>query len=81
MDISMPVMDGIQATRIIHKELPHICIIGLSMFQENEQESAMREAGAIQYLAKTGPSELVIESIRACRNFGIKTASGSAFRA
>jgi DNA-binding NarL/FixJ family response regulator len=32
MDIGMPKMDGIQATRIIHKELPEICIIGLSMF-------------------------------------------------
>jgi PAS domain S-box-containing protein len=81
MDISMPIMDGIQATRKIHKDFPHICIIGLSMFQENEQESAMREAGAVQYLAKTGPSELVIESIRACRKIGIAAASGTAFRA
>ena len=66
MDISMPGMDGIQATRIIHKELPEIRIIGLSMFQKGEQEAAMREAGAINYLVKSDPSEALIEAIRAC---------------
>jgi len=71
MDISMPRMDGIQATQIIHKELPEICIIGLSMFQEGEQQAAMREAGAVNYLSKSGPSESVIEAIRTCRqSFG-----------
>lgn len=66
MDIGMPGMDGIQATRIIHKELPEIHIIGLSMFQEGEQQAAMREAGAVDYITKTGPSEALIEAIRAC---------------
>jgi DNA-binding NarL/FixJ family response regulator len=66
MDISMPGMDGIEATRIIHKELPEVRIIGLSMFQEGEREAAMREAGAVDYLTKTGPSEALIDAIRAC---------------
>ena len=66
MDISMPGMDGIQATRIIHKELPDVRIIGLSMFQEGEQQAAMREAGAVDYLTKTGPADTLIEAIRAC---------------
>jgi CheY-like chemotaxis protein len=73
MDISMPVMDGIHATQIIHGELPEVCIIGLSMFQEDEQERAMREAGAVQYLPKTGRSELVIRAIRSCRKIKAKT--------
>jgi len=59
-------MDGIQATRVIHEELPDVCIIGLSMFREGEQQSAMREAGAVDYLTKSGPSEMLIEAIRAC---------------
>lgn len=66
MDISMPGMDGIQATRIIHKELPEVRIIGLSMFQERERETAMREAGVVDYLAKSGPADALIEAIRAC---------------
>jgi CheY-like chemotaxis protein len=66
MDISMPGMDGIQATRIIHNRLPEVRIIGLSMFQEGEQQAAMREAGAVGYLTKSGPSEALIEAIRAC---------------
>jgi len=66
MDISMPGMDGIQATRIIHKELPGVRIIGLSMFQEGEQQAAMREAGAVSYLTKSGPAAELIDAIRKC---------------
>jgi DNA-binding NarL/FixJ family response regulator len=66
MDISMPGIGGIQATRIIHSELPQIRIIGLSMFQEGDQSAAMREAGAVDYITKSGPSGAVIAAIRAC---------------
>ena len=66
MDISMPGMDGIEATRIIHKEFPEVRIIGLSMFQEEAQQAAMREAGAVAYMTKSGPSEALIEAIRTC---------------
>jgi PAS domain S-box-containing protein len=66
MDIGMPGVDGIQATRIIRKEFPKIRVIGFSMFQEPEQEAAIRNAGAVDYLTKSGPAEAVIEAIRAC---------------
>jgi two-component system, NarL family, nitrate/nitrite response regulator NarL len=36
MDISMPVMDGIQANRVIHAECPAVCVIGLSMYEKHE---------------------------------------------
>ena len=64
MDISMPGMNGIEATQIIHRELPDVRIIGLSMFEEGEQAAAMREAGAVGYLTKSGPTEAVINAIR-----------------
>jgi NarL family two-component system response regulator LiaR len=64
MDVTMPGMDGIQATRIIHQEIPNVKIIGLSMFEEGEQAVAMREAGAVDYLTKCGPSDAVISAIR-----------------
>ena len=66
MDITMPGMDGIQATRLIHGEMPDVQIIGLSMFEEGEQAVAMREAGAVDYLTKSGPSGAVINAIRTC---------------
>ena len=66
MDISMPGMNGIQATRIIHSEFPEISVIGLSMFQEGEQAAAMLDAGAVNYLAKTGPPDGVLAAIRDC---------------
>ncbi len=66
MDVSMPGMNGIQATRIIHADFPEVRIIGLSMFKEGEQAAAMREAGAVDYVTKSGPSEAVITAIRGC---------------
>ncbi len=65
MDVSMPGMNGIEATRIIHAENPRVRVIGLSMFEEADQAAAMRQAGAVDYLNKTGPSNAVIMTIRA----------------
>jgi CheY-like chemotaxis protein/anti-sigma regulatory factor (Ser/Thr protein kinase) len=66
MDISMPGMDGIEATRRIHEQMPEVKIIGLSMFQADEKGADIIAAGAVKFLAKTGPSETVIEAIRDC---------------
>lgn len=64
MDINMPGMNGIDATRIIHQELPMVRVIGLSMFREGEQAAAMREAGAADYIDKSGPSDALLSAIR-----------------
>lgn len=42
MEISMPVMDGVEATRIIHLEAPDIRIVGLSMSDDAETRKGMR---------------------------------------
>jgi CheY-like chemotaxis protein len=67
MDVNMPVMNGIEATRIVTKELPRTKVIALSMHQERDTAEAMRQAGAVAYLTKGGPSEDLIAAIRACR--------------
>jgi CheY-like chemotaxis protein/anti-sigma regulatory factor (Ser/Thr protein kinase) len=64
MDISMPTLNGEEATRIILNEFPDICIIGLSMFEEAERAQAMRDAGASDYLTKSGPIEELVAAIR-----------------
>jgi CheY-like chemotaxis protein len=64
MDVSLPKLNGIDATRTIHTDWPNIRIIGLSMFEEKERAEAMRDAGACAYLIKSGPSEQLIAAIR-----------------
>ncbi|MCE5326762.1 MAG: CHASE3 domain-containing protein [Planctomycetaceae bacterium] len=67
MDVSLPRLNGIDATAAIHKDWPDIRIIGLSMFEEKERAEAMRDAGACAYLIKSGPSEQLIAAIRGHR--------------
>jgi CheY-like chemotaxis protein len=58
MDVSLPEMNGIEATREIHCILPHIRIVGLSTHDDENTERLMREAGAEAYFTKnegTGP--------------------------
>ncbi len=62
MDIEMPGMNGIEATRLICTECPAVRVIGLSMYEVHA--TAMREAGAVAYLTKSGPSDTLIAAIR-----------------
>jgi DNA-binding NarL/FixJ family response regulator len=63
-DISMPEMNGIEATRVIHAESPATCVIGLSMFEQIEQAEAMRDAGAMDYVTKSAPPEELLAVMR-----------------
>jgi len=64
MDFSMPGIDGIEATRIIHSELPDIRIIGLSLHQEENRTARMLEAGAATYVCKDELFENLVSAIR-----------------
>ena len=64
MDINMPKLDGVEATRIIHDVNPQICIIGFSIFEEVERIQAMRAGGASLYLRKGARAEELISAIR-----------------
>jgi len=77
MDIDMPGLSGIDATRIIHAELPGIRIIGLSMFEDEDQAAAMRKAGAVAYFSKSAASVNLIAAIRACVGSPKRAASGA----
>jgi PAS domain S-box-containing protein len=63
MDVTLPVLSGIQATRIITKALPATRIIGLSMHESADMQQPMLEAGAAAYLCKDGPVSELIDAI------------------
>ena len=67
MDVSMPQMDGIEATRQIHDNLPHIRIVGLSTYDDENVERAMREAGATAYFKKNEGSDRLLDYLRSFR--------------
>jgi CheY-like chemotaxis protein len=60
MDISMPQMDGIEATRRIKSELPDVRVVGLSMHDDERFAASMRQAGAEAFESKNvSPAELL----------------------
>ncbi len=63
MDVSMPEMDGIEATRHIKAEFPEVRVIGLSMYQEEQIANSMREAGAEAFVTKTASPAELLEAI------------------
>ncbi len=64
-DIKMPIIDGVVATSLIHKEFPAIGVIALSMHEEEHQIVDMIEAGAKGYLIKNASKEEISAAIRA----------------
>lgn len=63
MDLRMPMLDGVAATRLIHKQFPRIQIIALTTFQDKELVHDALEAGAISYLLKNVSGEELAEAI------------------
>jgi NarL family two-component system response regulator LiaR len=65
MDLVMPEMDGVTATRIIRERWPQVQIIALTSFQEKELVQDALEAGAISYLLKNVSIDDLTEAVRA----------------
>lgn len=63
-DIRMPVMDGIEATRTIHKKNPEIKVIAFTMFDQDNAVEQMLKAGAKGYILKNASLKDLLIAIR-----------------
>jgi CheY-like chemotaxis protein len=64
MDINMPILDGIQATRRIKARLPRTIVIGLSVHQASQVEPALLEAGGTAYVTKESAAASLYQAIQ-----------------
>jgi PAS domain S-box-containing protein len=63
MDVSMPRLDGIEATRFITESWPEVRVVGFSFHDEPAIVKRMREAGAAEYVTKSASPERLLEAI------------------
>jgi NarL family two-component system response regulator LiaR len=65
MDVIMPIMDGIEAAKILREKIPAVKVLVLSSFQDHESVHTMLRNGAVGYLTKGSLSEDLVNTIRA----------------
>jgi DNA-binding NarL/FixJ family response regulator len=70
MDLEMPVLDGIEATRGIREERPETAVLVLTSFADARRITAALDAGAAGYLLKDASAEDVVRGIRAAAQGG-----------
>jgi len=70
MDLSMPNVNGIEATRVISREMPQVKVIGLSIFEASDRAEPMFAAGAVAYLNKSCAADELVATIRGCSRPG-----------
>jgi two-component system, NarL family, response regulator LiaR len=80
MDLLMPVMDGIEATGAIRRELPDVEVIALTSVLEDVSVSEAVRAGAIGYLLKNTEAEALGRAIKAAADGQVQLAPEAAAR-
>ena len=64
MDIQMPEMDGLEATRFVAEHYPSVRVLALSMVNDQKQIQEIMKAGALGYLLKTTGKQELIHAIK-----------------
>jgi NarL family two-component system response regulator LiaR len=67
MDMKMPGMDGVTATRHIHRQFPSVRILALTSFKEGNLIQNALQAGAIGYLLKDVSADELVRAIRSAK--------------
>jgi DNA-binding NarL/FixJ family response regulator len=65
VDVRMPRLDGLEATKTIRQRFPNVRVLILSAFDERELVFSAVEAGARGYILKDRPADQLIEAVRA----------------
>jgi len=65
MDIQMPRLNGIEATRRIKRAVPHVQVVIWTVFGDDQHVFEAIKAGAVGYLLKDSPTEEIVEGIHA----------------
>jgi two-component system NarL family response regulator len=65
MDITMPEMDGIEATRSLCREMPHAGVVFVTMFEDDESVIKGLQAGGRGYILKDSDPQTMLRAIRA----------------
>jgi DNA-binding NarL/FixJ family response regulator len=67
MDIRMPDMDGLAATRLIKEKAPEVDVIVVTSYESRDYLARSLEAGASSYLLKDMPVEAIVQAVRAVK--------------
>jgi DNA-binding NarL/FixJ family response regulator len=70
MDLEMPVLDGIEATRTILAEVPATAVLVLTSFSDRRRITGALDAGAVGYLLKDASADEVLRGIRTAAGGG-----------
>lgn len=71
LDIRMPIMDGLEAARMIRKRWPEMVILMLTTFNDEEYALQALKANVNGYLLKDGESEALVRSIHSALEGGL----------
>lgn len=80
MDIQMPGLNGIEATRQLTQKYPHIKVIMLTTFDDDEKILEAIMAGASGYLLKEEPADVLIRSIKETVGGGASMSAAIAYK-
>ncbi len=75
MDVTMPVLDGVEATRLIHGAVPGTAVVMLTMHADGDVMARALQAGAVGYLVKDCAIDEVVSTVRlAAQDDGVLSA-------
>jgi two-component system, NarL family, nitrate/nitrite response regulator NarL len=64
MDVSMPGLDGLEATYALKAQLPDVTVLMLSVGDKEQEIAAGLAGGASEYLVKGGPAREIVDAIK-----------------